>query len=397
MICIDNSEWMRNGDYAPSRFQAQTEAANLICGAKTQLNPENTVGVMTMAGKGVRVLVTPTSDLGKILACMHGLEIGGELNLAAGIQVAQLALKHRQNKKQQQRIIVFIGSPIKHEKKVLEMIGRKLKKNSVALDIVNFGEDDEGNTEKLEALLAAVNNNDSSHLVHVPAGPNALSDVLLSTPIFTGDGEGGSGFAAAAAAAAASGASGYEFGVDPNLDPELALALRVSMEEERARQEAAAKRAAEEAAKKEKQGEQQSSSQDVTMTDQDSVPASEADDKKKTTKHDEGLLQEAIAMSSTPSYPSGRDTNMSEVAEDDPELALALQLSMQDGTKDAPSHSDMSQLLADQAFVSSILASLPGVDPEDPSVKDVLTSMQNQSEPQEKKDEDKASKEEEKK
>ena len=38
MICIDNSEWMRNGDYAPSRFQAQTEAANLICGAKTQVS-----------------------------------------------------------------------------------------------------------------------------------------------------------------------------------------------------------------------------------------------------------------------------------------------------------------------------------------------------------------------
>lgn len=37
-----------------------------------QSNPENTVGVLTMAGKGVRVLVTPTSDLGKILACMHG-------------------------------------------------------------------------------------------------------------------------------------------------------------------------------------------------------------------------------------------------------------------------------------------------------------------------------------
>lgn len=37
-----------------------------------QSNPENTVGVLTMGGKGVRVLVTPTSDLGKILACMHG-------------------------------------------------------------------------------------------------------------------------------------------------------------------------------------------------------------------------------------------------------------------------------------------------------------------------------------
>ncbi|XP_015581885.1 26S proteasome non-ATPase regulatory subunit 4 homolog isoform X3 [Ricinus communis] len=384
MICIDNSEWMRNGDYNPSRFHAQADAVNLICGAKTQSNPENTVGVLTMAGKGVRVLVTPTSDLGKILACMHGLEIGGEMNLAAGIQVAQLALKHRQNKKQQQRIIVFAGSSIKHDKKALEMIGKKLKKNNVALDIVDFGEEDDEKAEKLEALLAAVNSNDTSHIVHVPPGPSALSDVLISTPVFTGDGEGGSGFAAAAAAAAAGGVSGFEFGVDPNLDPELALALRVSMEEERARQEAAAKKAAEEAAKQEKGGEQPSSSQDATMTESASVTASEADNK----RHD---LTQALAMSMDDPASSQelRDTDMSEAAADDPELALALQLSVQDSPKDSGNPTDMSKLLADQSFVSSILASLPGVDPNDPSVKDLLASMQSQSEPQEKKDEDK--------
>lgn len=395
MICIDNSEWMRNGDYSPSRFQAQADAVNLICGAKTQSNPENTVGVLTMAGKGVRVLVTPTSDLGKILACMHGLEIGGEMNLAAGIQVAQLALKHRQNKKQQQRIIVFAGSPVKFDKKVLEMIGRKLKKNSVALDVVNFGEEDEGKNEKLEALVAAVNNNDSSHIVHVPSGPNALSDVLISTPIFTGDGEGGSGFAAAAAAAAAGGA-GFEFGVDPNLDPELALALRVSMEEERARQEAAAKKAAEEAAKQEK-GEQ-SASQDVNMTDTAKAGTSESENKATDLTDDENaLLQQALAMSmdDSSSNVASRDTDMPEAAPDDQDLALALQLSVQDSMKDESSPADMSKLLADQSFVSSILASLPGVDPNDPSVKDLLASMQNQSE--QKKDEDKEPKEEDKK
>ncbi|KAL4376202.1 hypothetical protein GQ457_02G013680 [Hibiscus cannabinus] len=396
MICIDNSEWMRNGDYAPSRFQAQADAVNLICGAKTQSNPENTVGVLTMAGKGVRVLVTPTSDLGKILACMHGLEIGGEMNLAAGIQVAQLALKHRQNKKQQQRIIVFAGSPVMHDKKALEMIGKKLKKNSVALDIVNFGEDDEGKTEKLEALLAAVNNNDTSHIVHVPAGPTALSDVLISTPIFTGDGEGGSGFAASAAAAAAGGVSGFEFGVDPNLDPELALALRVSMEEERARQEAAAKQAAEEASKEEKGGEEQ----DATMTERASEGASEADNKKiEIADDDDTSLQQALAMSMDEPTSSQdlQDTEMSDAAAEDPELALALQLSVQDSTKDSSSQADVSKLLADQSFVSSILASLPGVDPNDPSVKEVLASMQNQSEPQQKQDEDKAPKKEEEK
>ncbi|KAM3362997.1 26S proteasome non-ATPase regulatory subunit 4 [Capsicum galapagoense] len=387
MICIDNSEWMRNGDYSPNRFQALADAVNLICGAKTQSNPENTVGILTMAGKGVRVLVTPTSDLGKILACMHGLEIGGEMNLAAGIQVAQLALKHRQNKKQQQRIIVFAGSPVKYDKKVLEMIGRKLKKNSVALDVVNFGEDDEGKAEKLEALVAAVNNNESSHIIHVPPGPNALSDVLISTPIFTGEGEGGSGFAAAAAAAAAGGASGYEFGVDPNLDPELALALRVSMEEERARQEAAAKKAAEEAGKQEK-GE--STSQDVAMAENVNAGTPEPENKAADLMDDENaLLQKALAMSmdDSSSNVATRDTDMSEAASEDQDLALALQLSVQDSTNDQSNQTDMSKLLADQSFVSSILASLPGVDPNDPSVKDFLSSMQGQSSEQ-KKDED---------
>ncbi|XVE67142.1 hypothetical protein DITRI_Ditri08aG0137000 [Diplodiscus trichospermus] len=385
MICIDNSEWMRNGDYSPSRFQAQADAVSLICGAKTQSNPENTVGILTMAGKGVRVLATPTSDLGKILSSMHGLEMGGEMNLAAGIQIAQLALKHRQNKNQQQRIIVFAGSPIKYEKKTLEMIGKKLKKNSVALDILNFGEDEDGKPEKLEALLSSVNNNDSSHIVHVPPGQNALSDVLISTPVFTGDGEGGSGFAAAAAAAdAAGGVSEFDFGVDPNIDPELALALRVSMEEERARQEAAAKRAAEEATRQEKgeEGEPRSDLQNATTTATEKVtdPMDEDDD----------LLKQSLALSMNiqGSDSSVGDAETSEATNGDQDLALALQMSMQESSKDSSAQSDVSKVLGDQSFMSSIITSLPGVDPNDPNVKDLLASLPGQSESQEKKNED---------
>lgn len=55
MVCVDNSEYTRNGDYAPTRFQAQADAVNLLAGAKTQHHPENTVGVMTMAGKTPQV------------------------------------------------------------------------------------------------------------------------------------------------------------------------------------------------------------------------------------------------------------------------------------------------------------------------------------------------------
>lgn len=118
-ICTDNSNYMRNGDFAPSRSEAQQDAVNLLAGAKTQQNPENTVGVLSMAGQGIEVRVALTSDVGKVLSLSHGVQLSGEVNLLAGIQVAQLALKHRLNKNQRQRIIVFVGSPIKEDEAVL--------------------------------------------------------------------------------------------------------------------------------------------------------------------------------------------------------------------------------------------------------------------------------------
>ncbi|GAB4815088.1 hypothetical protein N2152v2_002134 [Parachlorella kessleri] len=244
VVCVDNSEFTRNGDYAPTRFQAQADAVNLLAGAKTQHHPENTVGVLTMAGHSPRVLVTPTSDLGKVLNAVQDMRIGGDVHLATAVQVAQLALKHRENKNQRQRVVIFVGSPISEDKDALVKISKKLKKNNVAVDVVSFGSEEE-NAEKLEAFHAAVNSNGNSNLVTVPPG-TILSDMLFGTPIFMEEGAAGAAGGATEAGAPArrpnivDGFDYGELGVDPNLDPELALALRVSMEEERARQAAAA-------------------------------------------------------------------------------------------------------------------------------------------------------------
>ncbi len=131
-IAMDNSDWMRNGDFAPSRLESQQDAVNLLAGAKCQQNPENTVGVLTMAGRGVEVRVAMTSDVGKVLAQSHGAVIGGQVNLSAGLQVAGLALKHRQNKNQRQRIVVFVGSPVKEEESALVKLGKKLMRRPIA-------------------------------------------------------------------------------------------------------------------------------------------------------------------------------------------------------------------------------------------------------------------------
>jgi 26S proteasome regulatory subunit N10 len=68
-----------------------------------------------------------------------------------------LVLKHRQNKNQKQRIIVFVSSPIAENEDELVKLGKKLKKNNVSVDVIDFGGDD--NSLKLEAFINAVNSN----------------------------------------------------------------------------------------------------------------------------------------------------------------------------------------------------------------------------------------------
>ena len=137
-----------------------------------QQNPESSVGVLTMAstgrGAGARVLVSPTDDMGNILNSLHNASVGGQLNFVEGVQVAQLALKHRRNKNGAQRIVLFVGSPVEAEQKALVKVGKLLKKNNIAVDVVVLGDRD-GNADKLRAFVDAANANDNSNLVRISA------------------------------------------------------------------------------------------------------------------------------------------------------------------------------------------------------------------------------------
>jgi len=92
MLAVDNSEHSRNGDYTPTRFEAQSDAVSIIFQQIISGNPESSVGLMSMAGKGPEVLVTLTTDQGKILEGLHRTKktIRGETHLATSIQVASV-------------------------------------------------------------------------------------------------------------------------------------------------------------------------------------------------------------------------------------------------------------------------------------------------------------------
>lgn len=322
------------------------------------------------------MLATLTSDVGRIFSKMHLIQPKGEINLLTGIRIAHLVLKHRQGKNHKMRIVVFVGSPINNEEGELVKQAKRLKKEKVNVDIVSFG-DHGNNIETLTAFINALNGKDGtgSHLVSVPRG-SALSDALLSSPIIQGeDGLGAAGLGGAA----------FEFGVDPNEDPELALALRVSMEEQRQRQESEQRRA----------GADNAGSTVSAETTAGTVPASGESGTGSSgvtvpnSNSEEAMLQRALALSTeTPEDNLPDFANMTE----EEQIAFAMQMSMQDAADDnvtqqakrpktddasAPMDvdEDYSEVIGDPAFLQSVLENLPGVDPQSEAVRDAVGSL----------------------
>eukprot|EP01134_Creolimax_fragrantissima_P001644 CFRG1644T1 len=364
VVCVDNSEWMRNKDYPPSRLDAQRDAVHVVCSSKTRANAESTVSVMTIADT-CEMLVTLTPDIGKILTSMHDVKLKGEVNILDGLQIAQLALKHRQNKNQRQRIVVFVGSPVKVDQKALTRVAKKLKKNNVAVDVINFGEEEE-NLELLEDFINNVNSREgNSHLVSIPAGTAMLSDHISKSPIlrnseeesYSGGDVGSSG--------------GFEFGVDPTMDPELAMALRISMEEEQARQERA---------RFESEGGEGGTATESGETDPVTPSESTAEPGAAVEiDEDQMLLEQALALSRG-GFDDGAgdvidsgDMDVSEMTEED-QIALAMQMSMapNEETADADADAEMTDAMQNPEFLSSVLGSLPGVDPSDEALMSAM-------------------------
>jgi 26S proteasome regulatory subunit N10 len=335
---MDNSEWMRNGDYAPTRHGAQYDMTSMLISAKLRVNHESTVGVLTMAGTGINVLASPTNDQAQLYSGLHGIPLAPKCNFAAGIQVAMLALKHRENKKGGQRVILIVGSPVDYDEKKLVKVGKQLRKNNVALDVITIGENS-SNEEKLSKLIEAVNKDDNSRLVSVPAGTHPSDVVRQSAILNTGAGGAGGG-----GSGDASGATFAEFGgVDPSLDPELAMALQASMAQLR---------------------EDATGGDGGAATGAASEGAAEVAPPAPSTagmSAEEIMLQQALAMSMAGVGGDAAVDVTPRDVEDEDGAALAAALAMSSGGGGAD--------FSDPNFAMNLLSGLPGVDPNDPSIQ----------------------------
>lgn len=200
-------------------------------------------------------------------------------------------------------------------------MGKQLKKNNVSVDVVNFGSEnnENDNREILDAFLASVNSSDTSHLVNVPPGPHNLSDMIVSAIVTEGPG------------------AGLPPGAfdEAGMDPELAMAIRMSLEEERQRVAAQSAAAAPEGAS--------------------GAPA--AADAMAVEDDEEAMIAQAIAMSMAAGDAEMTDANKS-------------------GTDDGAA---VQQALSDPQFLQSLIGTLPEADQANLNVDDILNSMNSPS------------------
>ncbi len=73
---VDNSDWGRNGDFHPTRWDSLQETARLLCESKLSANRESTVGLMTMGGRRVNLLATPCADDGRLVTSLQSIKLG---------------------------------------------------------------------------------------------------------------------------------------------------------------------------------------------------------------------------------------------------------------------------------------------------------------------------------
>jgi len=376
----------------PTRLVAQNDAAILLSTRKIDQNAESAVAVVSMAGKtGPKILVTLSNDDGKLMNAISSIKVEGQADVSSTLQMAELALKHKQNKSQAQRIVLFIGSPVSASTTELKRIGKRLKKTNIAVDIINFGETME-NTEKLQAFHEAVNNNQNSHLLSVPTGPHNLSDYLSSFPEVFNPGYSGS----------SGGASNADTGgVDPNIDPELAAALRMSMEEYQSMSDVDGA--------SQPQGDASASAGDGMDVDDEDRMLQEALQMSMMSQESTGSSGDAAPSSSGEAKSEGAseapvpdamdfddsdddDAGLYDDMDEEAQMALALEMSMagqaSEESSDKPKDSTVKEedkeedrdalvndALNDPSFVNSIFDNLEGVDPNDPLIQSAIQGL----------------------
>lgn len=142
MILFDNTVSMQNQDYLPSRLILQKEAVTSIVGSLLQ-HSENSVGVAPLAQPEHNYILTPTCNKSHLDAFVSKIRLDENLLLDSMFQRSRIALMNRQES--DKKMLVFFGTDLEtleSDSVLRELVQciRKVACPPIKVVVVLFGE-----------------------------------------------------------------------------------------------------------------------------------------------------------------------------------------------------------------------------------------------------------------
>ncbi|KAH0787278.1 26S proteasome non-ATPase regulatory subunit 4 [Histomonas meleagridis] len=208
IIIIDNTDTSIDGDFYPNRLEAQKTAASRLIQYLSKQSNHAQFGIGVIGKNGPGVVTSLTSDSIILTNSILSIQTGGKAQLIHTIRCSFLAFKNTDTSFMEKSIIAFIGTHNDVNRDNAGVIARIANESNVSINIVSMGSDVDNN-DILEELVGMIKC--PSYIVKAESSSSTLlSDVVLASQIGPGDG------------------SQLE---DPDIDPDLALTIQMSLED----------------------------------------------------------------------------------------------------------------------------------------------------------------------
>ncbi|KNH05497.1 hypothetical protein XU18_3468 [Perkinsela sp. CCAP 1560/4] len=168
-----------------------------------------------MSGQSCMVHESLTDDQDRILSSLGKISSEGEMHIIEGLKIARLALMSKGTSRGQRKILILVCSPVQVSEEELASLEILLRKEGVGIDFVNIGNPE--NDQKMKSFIESINKRENCTYFSIGEKDNMI-DYLQKNYLQTNSTNTGSN-------------------QNETMDPDMELALRLSLEEENARRQ----------------------------------------------------------------------------------------------------------------------------------------------------------------
>ena len=183
IFLIDNSDTSINGDFEPSRLEAQKLAAQRLGNFNLKQSPNSQVALGSIGSECFGMKCSLSKSTKQFSTAFSKIEAGGKAQIVRGITCAFLTLKRRDPDIKGKRVVLFICS--KHDLTMdsARELAQRANKEQISVDVIAFGQE----VDKLDILEAFTSMTvNESYFIRIKKNDFILSDSVLASPLGPG-------------------------------------------------------------------------------------------------------------------------------------------------------------------------------------------------------------------